>query len=74
MTLIAVSSTPAPVTASGAEAEERYWEFFAGSLRNRNTRKAYHRAVEDFLAFLETRGVTTLAEIRPSTSRLMSRP
>jgi hypothetical protein len=52
------------VAASGTAAEERYWEFFAGCLRNRNTPRAYLRAVEDSLVFLETRGVGTLAEIR----------
>lgn len=65
MSLVVLPPAPAPVAASGAVVEERYWEFFAGCLRNRNTRRAYLRAVEDFLVFLETRGVGTLAEIRP---------
>jgi len=65
VSLVFPSAAPAPVAASGAVVEERYWEFFAGCLRNRNTRRAYLRAVEDFLAFMEIRGVGTLAEIRP---------
>ena len=45
--------------------EERYWEFFAATLRNRNTRRAYLRAVTDFYLFLEAHPAVTLAEIRP---------
>jgi site-specific recombinase XerD len=60
-------SAPAPtvVVATGSSGEKLFWEFFAGSLRNRNTRRAYLRAVQDFFAFLEGRGVGTLTEIRP---------
>jgi len=65
MSLVVRSAAPAPVAAGGTGTEERYWEFFAASLRNRNTRRAYLRAVEDFFVFLETRGIGTLAEIRP---------
>ena len=56
---------PAIVAAAGARAEMRFLEFFAASIRNPHTRRAYARAVGDFLAWCEDRGVAELGEVQP---------
>lgn len=55
---------PALVVAAGEPAQLRFVEFFAASIRNPHTRRAYVRAVGDFLAWCEGRGVPNLTEIR----------
>lgn len=56
---------PALVSAAGERAQVRFLEFFAASIRNPHTRRAYARAVCDFLAWCEDRGVPSLAEVQP---------
>ena len=56
---------PAPVAAAGERAVVRFLEFFAGTTRNPHTRRAYGRAVADFLAWCEARGVASIAAVRP---------
>jgi site-specific recombinase XerD len=51
--------------ASGDSAGVRFLEFFAANIRNPHTRRAYARAVGDFLAWCESRGVTSLPQIQP---------
>jgi len=41
---------PTLVAAAGERAAVRFLEFFAGTIRNPHTRRAYGRAVTDFLA------------------------
>lgn len=41
---------PATVSAAGECASVRFLEFFASHIRNPNTRRAYGRAVGEFLA------------------------
>ncbi len=55
---------PALVADLGEAASWRYVEFFAASIRNPNTRRAYARACPRFLAWCERRGLG-LADIRP---------
>jgi site-specific recombinase XerD len=55
---------PALIAEADDRARERFLEFFAATIRNRNTRKAYARAVADFLAWCDTGGLT-LTTIRP---------
>jgi site-specific recombinase XerD len=57
--------TPALVAAAGDRAQVRFLEFFAATLRNANTRRAYGRAVADFLAWCEGRGVASIAGVEP---------
>jgi site-specific recombinase XerD len=47
------------------QTRRRFLEFFAASIRNPNTRKAYARAAVDFLTWCEARGVTALPAIMP---------
>jgi site-specific recombinase XerD len=56
---------PALVTAAGDRAQVRFLEFFAATIRNANTRRAYARAITDFLAWCEGRGVTSLVGVQP---------
>ena len=46
----AAPALPALIAAAGDQAGIRFLEFFAASIRNRHTRRAYGRAVVDFLA------------------------
>lgn len=58
------ATLPALVADADDRTRERFLEFFAATIRNKNTRKAYARAVADFLAWCDDRGLT-LREIRP---------
>ena len=48
---------PGIVGAAGPRAARRFVEFFTANIRNRNTREAYARAVRQFLAWCESRGL-----------------
>lgn len=50
-------SIPALVAAAGDRASRRFVEFFTANIRNPNTRQAYARAVMDFCAWCEERGL-----------------
>ena len=43
----------------------RFLEFFAATIRNRNTRMAYYRACCSFFAWLDGNGIRELADIEP---------
>ena len=45
---------PTLVTAAGEGAQLRFLEFFAASIRNAHTRRAYAGAVGEFLAWCES--------------------
>jgi hypothetical protein len=51
---------PVLVAASGRRAGVRFLEFFTAQIRNPHTRRAYARAVTDFLSWCESIGVTSL--------------
>ena len=52
---ISPSAVPALVTAAGDRASLRFLEFFAANIRNPHTRRAYHRAADEFLTWCEDR-------------------
>jgi len=58
------AKVPAVVWAAGEHASRRFVEFFTANIRNRNTRAAYFRAVSDFFAWCDDRGVE-LTHIEP---------
>ena len=58
------SRVPAIVRAAGRKATQRFFEFLAANIRNRNTRDAYHRALVDFFAWCDDRGFG-LVDIEP---------
>ena len=59
------AATPALVALEGPRTEERFWEFFGVTIRNRNTRRAYMQAISVFFAEMSARGIRRLAEVRP---------
>jgi len=59
------SHLPALVAAAGERAGMRFLEFFASTLRNPNTRRAYGRAAAEFLAWCEDNGVISLTQVQP---------
>ena len=48
-----------------AKAAERFFEFFTANIRNKNTRRAYYKAVCRFADWCEGRGVADLAQVKP---------
>ena len=56
---------PQIVAGAGDRASRRFLEFFAATIRNPNTRAAYHRAVMRFFAWCEAYGLGELARIEP---------
>jgi len=55
--IVGPESLPQIVTASGERAQLRFLEFFAASIRNPHTRRAYAGAVGEFLIWCEGKGV-----------------
>ena len=56
---------PALIAAAGDRASLRFLEFFAANIRNPHTRRAYSRAVADFLAWCEDNGVPSITAVQP---------
>ena len=50
---------------AGDHAARRFLEFFAATIRNKNTRLAYYRAVCHFFAWVEQHRIGELADIEP---------
>jgi site-specific recombinase XerD len=63
--ITATQSLPPLVTAAGEGAQLRFLEFFAASIRNAHTRRAYAGAVSEFLAWCEGRGVASIVAVQP---------
>ena len=58
-------SVPALLAAAGERASIRFLEFFVATIRNPNTRRAYSRAVNEFLTWCADHGVASIANVRP---------
>ena len=56
---------PRLVAAEGTKAAKRFVEFFAATIRNRNTRAAYVQAVGQFFGWCEERKFRSLDQIEP---------
>ncbi len=61
----AAPALPIIVAAAGDQAQLRFLEFFAASIRNVHTRRAYAGAVREFVTCCEERGVASMAAIQP---------
>ena len=57
--------TPSLVQVAGARAQTRFWEFFAVTIRNPHTRRAYARAVTEFLNWCASHGVASITDVQP---------
>jgi site-specific recombinase XerD len=60
-----VAALPAIIGVAGDQAARRFLEFFAATIRNKNTRDAYYRAVCRFFAWCEDAKIGSLADIEP---------
>jgi site-specific recombinase XerD len=58
-------AVPAAIAGAGDHAARRFLEFFAATIRNKNTRLAYYRAACNFFAWLEQHGIAELVDIEP---------
>ena len=56
---------PDLVIAAGDHASIRFLEFFVAAIRNPHTRRAYGRAVADFLAWCADAGVPSIGAVQP---------
>ena len=56
---------PVLVASAGERAGIRFLEFFASTIRNPHTRRAYGRAVADFLAWCADQGVASIVDVQP---------
>ena len=56
---------PRLIADAGEDAISRFLEFFAATIRNKNTREAYARAARDFLCWCDVVGVADLNAITP---------
>jgi len=63
--LAALSTSTPALFLLDAKAAERFTEFFTANIRNKNTRRAYYKAVCRFADWCKGRGVTDLARVRP---------
>lgn len=60
-----VRALPALIAAADDRAQLRFLEFFAVTIRNPHTRRAYARAAGEFLAWCDARGVASIADVQP---------
>jgi hypothetical protein len=67
--LVSVDSFPAPaiIARAGPTTRKKFFEFFTVPIRNSNTRAAYYRAIQQFLAWAERAGYLDLEDIEPIT-------
>jgi integrase/recombinase XerC len=56
---------PALIAVADERAQRRFLEFFAVTIRNPHTRRAYARAAGEFLTWCEARGVASIADVQP---------
>ena len=58
---------PQILTSAGQDAITRFIEYFAANIRNPHTRRAYLRNALNFLRWCESRGVSSLRQVKPVT-------
>src|SRR4249920_3356378 len=56
---------PTIIADAGDQAARRFLEFFAATIRNKNTRMAYYRAVLQFFAWCDRHQIGQLVDIEP---------
>src|ERR1700674_2771607 len=65
LTRAGLEALPSVIGRAGEAAAWRFVEFFAATIRNRNTRAAYAQAVMQFFAWCEKHRIYTLERIKP---------
>jgi site-specific recombinase XerC len=66
--LVPIAAQPtlaALIAGAGDRASLRFLEFFAANIRNPHTRRAYSRAVSEFMAWCEDNDVTSITAVQP---------
>jgi site-specific recombinase XerD len=63
--VVAAVRVPALIAASGKHASLRFLEFFAANIRNPHTRRAYGRAVAEFLTWCGEQDVPSITAVQP---------
>jgi integrase/recombinase XerD len=69
LAVVAAQTFPAPILIerAGPSTRKKFFEFFRVPIRNANTRAAYYRAIQQFLAWAERAGYQDLEDIEPIT-------
>jgi hypothetical protein len=67
------STVPDLAAAAGDRASMRFLEFSAANIRNPQTRRAYARAAEEFLARFASAGVALIGAVQPVKRRHLDR-
>ena len=69
LAVVAAQTFPAPILIerAGPSTRKKFFEFFTVPIRNANTRAAYYRAIQQFLACAERAGYQDLEDIEPIT-------
>src|ERR1700687_4318017 len=69
LAIVSVDSfaTPTISTRADPSTRKKFFEFFTVPIRNANTRAAYYRAIQQFLAWVERAGHQQLEDIEPTT-------
>ena len=65
LVLFTGNALPTLIDAAGDQARMRFVEFFTANIRNPNTRRAYAKACEEFLAWCSFAGVPSIAAVQP---------
>jgi hypothetical protein len=60
-------ATPIIITRAGPSTRKKFFEFFTVPIRNANTRAAYYRAIQQFLAWCERAWYLHMEDIEPIT-------
>src|SRR5258705_9441107 len=60
-------AAPILIERAGPSTRKKFFEFFTVPIRNANTRAAYYRAIQQFLAWAERAGYQDLEDIEPIT-------
>jgi integrase/recombinase XerD len=60
-------ATPTIITRAGPTTRKKFFEFFTVPIRNANTRAAYYRAIQQFLAWADRAGYQDLEDLEPIT-------
>ncbi len=63
--VVAAHKLPRLIVREGSRASKRFVEFFAATIRNKNTRVAYAQAIRQFFDWCDERGFRTLDQIEP---------
>jgi integrase/recombinase XerD len=63
--LATVSARAPALFLAKPKAAERFWEFFTANIRNRNTRRAYYKAVSRFSDWCERNGIRDPGRVKP---------